>query len=81
MKVRTLVDTGPLVALLKKDEAHHDWVSAAFRQLPAAELDPVPPAQEIGRGQPGDARADDRNVLHAALRNTRSVRVMSSICP
>ena len=36
MKVRTLVDTGPLVALLKKDEEHHQWVSEAFRELPAA---------------------------------------------
>ncbi|MGQ0507017.1 MAG: type II toxin-antitoxin system VapC family toxin [Myxococcaceae bacterium] len=33
--MRTLVDTGPLVALLKKDEEHHQWVSETFRELPA----------------------------------------------
>lgn len=38
MKVRTLVDSGPLVALLKSDEEHHQWVADAFRQLPAAGL-------------------------------------------
>lgn len=35
MKVRTLVDTGPLVALLKKDEQHHKWVVEAFKELPS----------------------------------------------
>ena len=37
------------------------------RSLLFEELHPVPPAQEIGSGQAGDARADDRDVLHAPL--------------
>ena len=36
MRVQTLVDTGPLVALLKRDEEHHEWVTQAFRELPSA---------------------------------------------
>lgn len=30
-----IVDTGPLVAFLIKEEAHHRWVSDQFQRLPA----------------------------------------------
>ena len=40
---------------------------AAETLLLFEELHPVPPAQEIGSGQTGDAGADDRDVLHAPL--------------
>jgi len=32
---RIIVDTGPLVALLVKEETHHSWVKEQLRQLPA----------------------------------------------
>src|SRR5882672_2441731 len=31
----TIVDTGPLVALLNAREEHHDWVKAQLRDVPA----------------------------------------------
>lgn len=35
MIVNTIVDTGPLVALLLADESQHDWAARTFSELPA----------------------------------------------
>jgi uncharacterized protein len=34
-ETQVIVDTGPLVAFLVREEIHHDWVKDQFRQLPA----------------------------------------------
>jgi len=32
---RIIIDTGPLVAFLVKEETHHEWVKEQFHRLPA----------------------------------------------
>ena len=34
-EARIIVDAGPLVAFLVREETHHEWVKNQFRQLPA----------------------------------------------
>lgn len=34
-EARVIVDTGPLVAFLVKEETHHQWVCEQFQKLPA----------------------------------------------
>lgn len=34
-EVQVIVDTGPLVAFLVKEESQHDWTKKQFQQLPA----------------------------------------------
>ena len=48
------------------------------RSLLFEEVHAVAAAQEIGGGQAGDARADDRDVLHATSGISVRVGVMSS---
>jgi predicted nucleic acid-binding protein len=33
LSLRTIVDTGPLVAFFSKGDAHHDWASEQFARL------------------------------------------------
>jgi predicted nucleic acid-binding protein len=34
-ETRVIVDTGPIVAFLVKEETHHQWVIEQFQNLPA----------------------------------------------
>ena len=34
-EAQIIVDTGPLVAFLVREESHHDWVKEQFQRLPA----------------------------------------------
>jgi len=34
-EARVIIDAGPLVAFLVKEETHHQWVIDQFRNLPA----------------------------------------------
>ena len=54
---------------------------AAQPALLFEEVHPVPSAQQRGSGQAGDPRADDRDALHGAFRNTSTPVVMSRLCP
>jgi predicted nucleic acid-binding protein len=35
VSVTSILDTGPLVAFLKRDEEHHAWALDAFKSLPS----------------------------------------------
>ena len=34
-EARVIIDTGPIVAFLVKEETHHQWVIEQFQRLPA----------------------------------------------
>ena len=49
MNHRLLLDTGPWVALLCRDDTHHEWAKARFGQFPGPFLTCEAVVAEIGR--------------------------------